>query len=254
MRRVLIFFLLFLLWTTEVQALKVSHDIQVSIGFFDAAEAQFSYAFYKGRDYDVKTALKTANTFGALYPFQAAYHAVGTYNGALFKPQDYFYETQSRSHRRSKEIFYKDGVPQYRVSKKDTRVRRDNITPDSRYGSSADLLSLFGAVARHINEEGDCDFEQYSFNGKKYAKSTIKTEGKEKIKTPYFEGKALKCRYMLEVMDDADAGFLLNKDEPVYFWVLQDKETKVRFLAKALIKSTPFGRLQALTTKIEVKK
>jgi len=253
MRRVLIFFGCFFFWSVSAQALKVTHDIEISIGFFDASKARFSYAFYKNRDYDIKTSLETVGTFGVLYPFKAMYHAVGIYENEIFKPQDYFYETKSRFRQRSKEIFYENGVPQYRVSKKNEKIRRDMIKTNGKYDSSIDLLSLFGAITRHIEENGDCDFSAYSFNGKKYAKSSVKTEKKEKIKTPYFEGKALKCRYSLEILDDTDAGFLLDKDEPAYFWVLRDKKTKAYFFAKALIETTPFGRLEALTTKIEVK-
>jgi hypothetical protein len=52
---------------------------------------------------------------------------------------------------------------------------------------------------------------------------------------------------------DTDAGFLLNRDEPAYLWLLNDEKTGLPFVAKIFIKSTPLGELEALTTKIEVK-
>ena len=66
---------------------------------------------------------------------------------------------------------------------------------------------------------------------------------------------SLVCRYLdkQEILEDTDAGFLLNQDEPIYFWVLKDEKTKAWFIAKILIENTPFGKLQAVTTKIEVK-
>ena len=76
--------------------------------------------------------------------------------------------------------------------------------------------------------------------------------GKERIKTDFFEGKAIKCEYSLEVSDDADAGFLLTKDVPIYFWVMKDKKNKAYFLAKILVEKTPFGKLEAITTNVEV--
>ena len=39
----------------------------------------------------------------------------------------------------------------------------------------------------------------------------------------------------------------------IYFWILTDKKTDLPFVAKIFIKSTPLGKLEALTTKIEVK-
>ena len=237
-----------------VNAAEVTHYISSSIAFLDAAEETFTYKFYNNRDYDVKTTVKTTNSFGALYPFKATYHAVGTYNKDVFKPQSYFQSAKSRFHSRSKEIVYANGVPQYRISIKDDNKRQDPTPIDSQYASSNDLLTTFATLTEQIMRKNNCDFEQYSFNGKRYSLSKIKTVGKEKIKTPYFKGKALKCQYYLEILDDAEAGFMLKKDEPVYIWILRDKQTDLPFIARILIESTPFGELEALTTKIEVKK
>ena len=253
MKNGLLIFLSVLIWGAEVQALEVKHYMQTTIGLFDACEEKFSYAFYQDKDYDIKTSVSTSGTFGVLYPFTATYHSVGTYDKYGFKPQDYYYETQTRFTHRSKEIVYKNGEPQYRISVKNERKRTDEIKTNPQYPSSGDLLSVFGELAQKIIKKGNCDLEQYSFNGKKYAKSTVKTLKKEKIKTDYFAGKALKCQYKQEILEDTDAGFFLNQDEPIYFWVLKDEKTKAWFVAKILIENTPFGKLQAVTTNIEVK-
>ncbi len=234
-------------------ALEVKHTVQTTIGVFDACAETFDYAFYNNRDYDVKTTIVTTGSFGTLYPFKAAYHSVGTYEKSAFKPQSYFNESHSLFHDRQKEIVYQNGIPVKRISTKNDYTRHDAITVDSQYESSNDLLSTFAELTYHIRQTGNCDFSRYSFNGKRYSKSIVKTVGTEKLKTPYFKGKALKCQYALEVLDDAAAGFLIKKDEPIYFWVLRDDKTQAPFLARILIASTPFGQLEALTTKIEVK-
>lgn len=253
MKNGLLIFLSVLIWGAEVQALEVKHYMQTTIGLFDACEEIFSYAFYQDKDYDIKTSVSTSGTFGVLYPFTATYHSVGTYGKSGFKPQDYYYETQTRFTHRSKEIVYKNGEPQYRISVKNKRKRTDEIKTNPEYSYSGDLLSVFGELAQKIIKKGNCDLDQYSFNGKKYAKSTVKTLKKEKIKTDYFAGKALKCQYKQKILEDTDAGFLLHQDEPIYFWVLKDEKTKAWFVAKILIENTPFGKLQAVTTNIEVK-
>jgi hypothetical protein len=77
--------------------------------------------------------------------------------------------------------------------------------------------------------------------------------GKEKLVTPYFKGRAMKCKMNLEILEGTDAGFLLNENEPVYYWILNDEKTGFPFVAKVFIKSTPLGKLESLTTEIEVK-
>lgn len=235
-------------------ALEVTHKMSTSIGVFDACEQSLIYRFYGDKDYDIKTTLHTTGVFGTLYSFRAMYHAVGTYQKQNFKPQDYFYEAHSAFHDRTKEIVYNDGVPQYRISTKDKSKRKDKIVVDEKYDSAIDLLSTFALLTEQVIRQNNCDMERYSFNGKKYTLSTVKSRGKEKIKTPYFAGKALKCEYHLEVLDDADAGFLLTKDVPIYFWVLRDEKSDAPFVAKIVVESTPFGKLESLTTEIEVKK
>lgn len=234
------------------EAKSVMHKMKTEIGIFDACEQTFEYAFYDEKDYDIKTTLKTTGTFGTVYPFKAAYHAVGKYDKKRFYPQDYFYETESFNHR-TKEIVYENGTPIYRISSKNGVKRKDKIKTDDNYETSNDLLSTFGELTDLIVRGKKCDFVQYSFNGKKYTKLTGEYLGREKLVTPYFKGRAMKCKMKLEVLDDADASFLYKSNEPVYFWILNDEKTGLPFVAKVFIKSTPLGELESLTTEIEVK-
>lgn len=241
-------------YSYSASALQVTQNMQTSIGIFDACKQSFTFSFFRNTDYDIKTSLQTTGTFGSLYPFKAIYHAVGIYNKQNFVPQNYFYEAKSRFRYRTKEIIYKDGIPQQRISTKDDYKRIDDITIDTQYESSMDLLSTTAVLIEQVVRTGKCDISRHSFDGKKYALNTWKTLGKERIKTPYFSGRALKCEYKMEVFDDADAGFLVDTRQPIYVWILYDKQTKAPFVAKVLIKKTPFGKLEALTTDIEVKK
>ena len=254
MRRVIAFLYVFFALTQPAHAVRVKQYMKTTIGVFDACEQTLTYSFFKDHDYDIKTTLTTTSTFGALYPFKGMYHAVGTYNKNVFVPQDYFQEAKSRFHHRTKELIFENGVPKYRISTKDKKKRRDAIILNEKYDSSLDLLSTLGVILEQINRKGNCDFKGYSFSGKHYSLSTIKTEGKENIKTDYFEGKALKCKYYLEDVDEDEAGFLLSNDEPVYIWLLRDKQTDAYYVARILVESTPFGQLESLTTKIEVTK
>lgn len=253
MKRCLIFLLL-LCYAENAAALQLKQHIKTSVGIFDALEQTLTYSFYRDKDYDIKTSMNSVGTFGAIYPFKATYHSVGTYNKGKFQPQDYFYETESRFHKRSKEIVYKNGIPQYRISKKDKRTRKDDITIDENRESSNDILTAFAAIVEQILRKGNCNIEQYSFNGKNYSLIRTKSLGKEKIKTDYFSGRALKCEFYMQNLKKTDAGMIIKDDTPLYFWILYDKDTEAPFLAKAVVESTPLGKLEAITTKIEVKK
>lgn len=252
MRFVFLIATLVFCFAKNAEAVSVLHNIKTQIGIFDACEETFEYSFFNDKDYNVKTTLKTSGTFGTLYPFKATYHAVGTYDKKRFYPQDYFYETDSFNHR-TKEIVYDKGMPIYRISTKNGVKREAKIEPDLQYQTSNDLLSTFAELALLVKDGKKCDFEQYSFNGKKYTKLTSEYLGKEKLVTPYFKGRAMKCKIRLKILEDTDAGFLLNRDEPAYVWILNDEKTGLPFVAKIFIKSTPLGELEALTTKVEVK-
>jgi len=245
---------MFFCWANKAIALQVKQRIKTSVGVFDALEQTLNYSFYRDKDYDIKTSMQSVGTFGALYPFKATYHSVGTYNKGNFIPQDYFYETKSRFHKRSKEIVYKDGIPQYRISKKDKRTRKDDIVVDTKYESANDILTTFAIIIEQIIRRGKCDTEQYSFNGKNYSLIRTKSLGNERIKTDYFSGRALKCEFYMQDLKKTDAGIIINDDKPLYFWILYDKDTDAPFMAKAVVESTPFGKLEAITTSIEVKK
>ncbi len=254
MKRTL-FFLTVLFWRSfAAEALEVTQNMYTTIGIFDACSQSLTYKF-DDRNYDMTTRLSTTGAFGKVYPFSGVYHAYGTYVKDKFKPADYGYEVQSRAHHRTKQLTYKDGVPQTRIKVRDGRkLEEPALVELDRLDDSIDLLSLFGVLTEQVIRADTCDMHRYSFNGKKYSFSEMKTVGHEEIKTPYFEGNALKCEYMLEIQKGASAGFLLNQKMPIYLWILRDKTFNAPFIAKVEAEDTPFGKLESYTTSIEVKK
>lgn len=253
MKRILIFLIIF--WAAHTaNAVEVTQNMQTTIGIFDACEQSLTYKFNQ-QQYDIKTKLTTTGSFGRIFPFTGAYHAYGKYNKAKFVPADYGYEVWSRAHHRTKQITYKDGVPQTRIKVRDGRYLEEPALVElDRLDDSIDLLSTFGMLIEQIIRTDNCDMHRYSFNGKKYSLSEMKTIGYEPIITPYFEGNALKCQYMLEIQKGASAGFMLNQEIPIYLWILRDKQENAPFIAKIEAEKTPFGKLESYTTSIEVKK
>lgn len=253
MKRTL-FFLSIFFAASVANALEVTQNMQTTIGIFDACEQSLTYRFV-GNQYDMTTKLKTTGTFGKLYMFNGTYHAYGNYNKDKFVPADYGYEVQSRAHHRTKQITYKNGVPQTRIKVRDGRYLEEPALVElDRLDDSIDLLSLFGVLVEQVIRNDTCDMRRYSFNGKKYSLSEMKTVGHEEIQTPYFSGNALKCEYMLEIQKGASAGFLLDQKVPIHLWILRDETANAPFIAKIEAEKTPFGKLESYTTSIEVKK
>ena len=249
----ILIFLFAAMTAIRAEALEVTQNMQTTIGIFDACEQSLTYKFV-GNKYDMRTRLTTTGAFGKLYPFTGKYHAYGTYNKDKFKPEDYGYEVQSRYHHRTKRLTYKDGVPQTRIKTREDRYLEEPALVElERLDDSIDLLSLFGVLTEQVVRADTCDLHRYSFNGKKYSLSEMKTSGHEEIQTPYFAGNALKCKYMLEIQKGASAGFLLNQKMPIYLWILRDKTANAPFIAKVEAEKTPFGKLESYTTSIEVK-
>ena len=241
MKRIAIFLTALLLLAWRAEALEMTQNMQTTIGVFDACEQSLTYKFI-GNRYHMQTKLTTTGAFGKIYPFTGTYHAYG-------------YEVQSRYHHRTKRLTYKDGVPQTRIKTREDRYLEEPALVElDRLDDSIDLLSLFGVLCEQVVRNDTCDLHRYSFNGKKYSLSEMKTIGHEDVQTPYFAGNALKCEYMLEIQKGASAGFLLNQKVPIYLWILRDKDTNAPFVAKVEAEKTPFGKLESYTTSIEVKK
>ena len=224
MKNIVCFFINCCLFPNCVQAATVEHRLNVGIGFFDAARVSMTYNLDK-QNYEFASTVKTAGTFGKLYLFEALYSSEGIFKDGHTVTRDYRYETKSSSHLRTKQlVFDENGVLDHRLSSKDGKPKRVEITlPDTPFDAS-DLQTVFAATARQITDYNFCAMEKTVFDGKKHYKVIFEDEGKTTLQdkeTPY-SGEALKCSVYIQSLNQEDDGDLLwntTSDRPIYFWV-----------------------------------
>lgn len=236
----------------------VKHKLNVTIGIFDAADIDLSYKIGGGR-YNFVSKVKTAGIFGSLYAFSAEYSTSGIAGGSGFSARDYHYISDTSSHQRTKRlVFDNSGKLQHRLSSKDGKRKKVDISLDGRKFDANDLQTVFASLAGQFIDNRFCDMEKTVFDGKKSYTVTFRDEGKTILDDPEvpFTGKAWKCSAYIKPLNAGDGDMLwtTTAGRPVYFWVMEDKKTGLPFLAKAEIGSTPLGRLKAYTTEITAEK
>lgn len=258
MKNIAAFLLFICLLPSAALSRTVEHRLSVRIGFFDAADVEMKYNI-TDRTYKFSSTVATAGTFGNLYAFNAAYSSFGKFNKEKIITQNYSYITKSKSHTRTKTlVFDKNGVISHRLSTKDGEPKKVDITlPDIAF-DAYDMQSVFALLTRQVINSKFCSMEKTVFDGKKTYAVVVNDEGKELLNDAEstFNGDALKCSMHIKALDDNDDNDLLwntTSDRPVYFWILQDKNSGLPFLAKIEIKSTPLGKLKAYTANITIK-
>ena len=254
----LIFFLFLSIFPSLVYAAGIEHNLNVRIGLFDAARVNMKYKLDKN-NYQFTSQVATAGIFGKLYFFDATYSSSGLIKDNKIITQDYSYKTKSSSHDRTKQLVFENGILDHRLSSLDGTPKRVEITlPETPFDAS-DMQSIFALLASQVTQNKFCDKEKTIFDGKKLYQVIIKDEGKEYFQdeeVPY-SGMSLKCSIYIHNLDEeADNDLLLSttSERPVYFWILEDKQTKMPFLGKIEIASTPLGTLKAYTTAISAEK
>ncbi len=253
-----IFFLFLSIFPSLVYAAGVEHKLNVRIGVFDAARVNMKYNLDK-KNYQFTSQVATAGMFGKLYFFDATYSSSGLIKEGKIITKDYSYKTKSSSHDRTKQLVFENGVLDHRLSSLDGTPKRVEITlPETPFDAS-DMQSIFALLASQVKQNRFCDMEKTIFDGKKLYQIIIKDEGKEYFQDEEvpFSGPSLKCSIYIHNLDEeADYDLLLSTtaERPVYFWILEDKETKMPFLGKIEISSTPLGTLKAYTTAISTEK
>lgn len=254
-----IFFLFLILFPSLVYAAGVEHKLNVRIGIFDAARVGMKYEL-NNNNYRFISDVATAGMFGKLYFFNAQYSSKGLIkNDSKIITQDYSYKTKSSSHDRTKQLVFDNGILDHRLSSLDGTPKRVEITlPETPFDAS-DMQSIFALLAYQVKQNKFCAMEKTIFDGKKLYQIIIKDEGKEYFQDEEvpFSGPSLKCSIYIHNLDEeADNDLLLSttSERPVYFWILEDKETKMPFLGKIEISSTPLGTLKAYTTEVSMEK
>ncbi len=258
MKKIYIFCYFFCFLATIAQAATVSHEIEVTIGAFNACNCNFSYALSPS-NYQVSSSVQTAGFFNTLYPFKAEYSTTGKIKNDKLETSSYRYKSQSRFNKRSKELIYDDlGNPIYRISTKNEKEKKVKLEDTPNNKDTTDMQTVFAELIKQYNQLKFCDSRMEVFDGKRRFDVIFKDEGKEElnIKTASpFNGLATKCSMYIDKLnsDDDDLLWQLSSERPVYIWIMEDKQTQKPFVARILIQNTPLGRLEAITTQINIK-
>ena len=240
----------------EAGAFSVTHDFTVFIGPFNASQTSFTYALSPD-SYAVASKVKTFGLFDTLYPFEARYATTGHIKNGKLETTSYKYQSQSRFTKRKKELIYNEqGVPVYRISSKNDKEKKVEITPDPKNNETTDLQTVFAELARQYNNVRFCDSKMEVFDGKRRFDVIFKDEGKEELPmlegSPYW-GLAVKCSMYIDKLknDDDDMLMQISSERPIYFWLMEQDGKP--FIARIRINDTPLGRLEAYASKITIK-
>lgn len=256
MKNVIKFLVLFFCYCPLVHA-AVEQQLNVRIGPFDAARVQMVYDIGK-QDYAFASKVQTAGFFSKLHQFWAEYSSRGDIKNNKLITKDYRYTSQTKSHHRTKQlVFDESGKLDYRLSSKNHKPKKVDIElPDTPFDAS-DMQTVFSALVKQFQDNKFCAMQKTVFDGKKNYHITLEDEGKTVLQDSEipFNGEAWKCSLFIKSLDSEDDDLLLSTtaDRPVYFWIMLDEKTKLPFLAKIEIDSTPLGRLKAYTTKVDIK-
>ena len=257
-KKILFFLLLF--GTQAAQAAGIKHDFIVHIGPFDASRTSFEYDL-DTEHYKAQSVVQTNGFFDVIYPFTAHYLTSGRIKpGGELQTEVYKYASQTRTNRRTKELIYNsDGVPVYRLSSKNDKSKKVEITHDPKNAGTTDLQTVFAEMAKQYNENRFCDSRMEVFDGKRRFAVIFKDEGDELLSADEyspFGGKAHKCSLYIDKLDNTGDDLLwqISSDRPIYFWILEEPSSKLPFISRIHIDSTPLGELNVYAANITVRK
>ncbi len=256
-KKVLTFFFLMIL-TSTARATTIEHNFTAILGIFNASDTTFTYSLTP-QDYAIRSEVRTAGLFDTLYPFKAVYSTTGKINEQDFETTSYKYTSQSRFTKRTKELVYNNnGEPVYRLSSKNDKSKKVEITPDLNNKDTTDLQTVFAKLAKQYNELKFCDSRMEVFDGKRRFDVIFKDEGEDELTANEyspFKGNAKKCSMYIDKLNSKDDDLMweLTSKHPVYFWIMEDKESKLPFIARVSVEDTPLGRLDVYTQNISIK-
>lgn len=258
MKKIILPALLSLFVCHSARAFTVDHDFTVILGVFNASETNFSYSL-SPENYAVNSTVKTAGLFDSLYPFEASYATTGKIKKNGLETASYKYQSKSRFSKRSKELVYdKNGNPLYRISSKNDKSKKVKIEENPNNADTTDLQTVLAKLAKQYNELRFCDSRMEVFDGKRRFDVIFKDEGIEELPVNDYSdihGKAAKCSLYIDKLNSKEDDLLweLTSERPIYFWLMEDKDKKVPFIARISINETPLGRLDAYAKNITVK-
>ena len=245
------------MFINDAKAVGFTQDMNVRIGMFDAATLKLDYS-NEGESYDVSAEISTANFFGKMYPFTARYMSKGQLAKTGVLPNIYETFTKSRSHIRTKKIFYDEKGRAYkRISTKDERVNEREINNVPQTADSADLQTIFATLIDNFSKTKNCDLLREVYDGKKHYKVIVKNKGTE---TKYFElikksEPAYKCSLYIENLKENNDNILwdVSADKPINLWIGVEEKIKMPYVLEIGIDSTPLGAVQITPSTMKIK-
>ena len=256
LKKICLFFIS-MLWVNPSFAVELVQDMDVTIGLFDAAKVKLQYEEKENR-FRIGAEVKTANFFDTLYPFIGEYASEGEISVYKAKPYLYQTATTTRSHTRTKKIFYNEqGVAYKRVSTKDKKKNETAINNVPPTADAADLQSVFAELIFRFQRKGDCQLQREIYDGKKHYKLIAESKGQEQRFFQWLnkKEKAELCSVYIENLKDNNDNILwdVSADKPIKLWLGRDEKTKMPFVMEIVIDSTPLGALKVTPTRLNIK-
>lgn len=230
-------------------------EMSVSVGVFDAAKVVLDYAEANGR-FEIAAVVKTDNLFGSLYPFSGKYKSSGKKLQNGVKPELYETYTKTRSHTRTKKIFYdKSGVAYKRVSSKDKKENTVMIDDVPETADAADLQTVFAELIQLYAKTGGCALKREVYDGKKHYNVIVRDKGVSKRQFAQKEVLAKRCQVYIENLKENNDNILwdISAEKPINFWVGASEKSQMPYVLEIGIDSTPLGELKVLPTTLETK-
>ena len=256
MKKFTIIFLICLIFPSLSKAYTIKHNFFVTVGLFDASKTEFTYSLNKNT-YKIASKIMTNGFFNTIYPFEANYITSGTIKNSQMTTIDYNYESKSRTKKRSKKVFYKNGQPIYQHIIQNNKEKTHNFTPSPTPADTFDLQTVIAKIIYQFNELNFCDSILIVYDGRRRFDVIIKDEGNENLianKHSFYTGNAAKCSMHIQkiLSDEDDQLWEISSNRPILFWFARDPKNNYPFIAKIYIKNTPLGELTAHTTNITI--
>ncbi len=246
---------LLVLYYENARAGGFRQEMSVEIGLFDAANVMLQYDEGDDNHYAIRAEVWTANLFHILYPFIGQYESRGIRGEAANRriggdilPEVYHTYTQSRSHVRTKLIFYDDrGFAYQQISTKDAKKNTVLISNVPSSADTADLQMVFAELLQQFAKNRSCNMRREVYDGKKHYRVVLADEGTD---VRYFDWlsrteNSYKCSFYIENLKENNDSILwdVSAERPIFMWIGIQQETGIPYVLEIKIDTTPFGAL-----------
>ena len=189
-------------------------------GGFQALDAGIRFQFNK-TSYTTSMDAKPSGALGYLLPWNGRFNTKGLIKGNRLLPQLYTKQSSWRSDKTQMELAYdKNGNF---VSKSEGDNKNMQVEPEL-YKDSVDVLTSIVNMLVRVNDEGTCNTDTMTYDGKRRYRMVFRDKGVEELppsKVNIFKGKARRCQMELIPV----AGFKGQKSRGYY--MLQEQGRKM---------------------------